>query len=61
MANKRKAGTGKLAKQQKKVTVIVEDLAPYKKGDEIQMHPTTAAACVKSKAVKMKGGKAKSE
>ena len=40
-----------------KVIIEVERLGQFKKGEEIDMHETTAAACVKSGAVKLKTSK----
>jgi len=40
-----------------KVIVEVEQLGSFKKGEKIDMHESTAAACVKSGVVKMKSKK----
>lgn len=56
MAGKKKTRAAR-AENMKTVKVIVEveQLGSFKKGDELDMHESTAAACEKNGTVKYKG------
>ena len=57
-----KSAKPKLKDQQKtmKVKVVVAKFGNYKKGETLDMHPSTAAACIKSGTVE-KVGKTKED